>query len=99
MLGKLEVEGAGEVSGFTDPNERNLVSEVSITQPRVFGKGNPIKVQSACIVYEVHALEDGGTSNSNRPVLWGGKKKGRNTMAIEPHCRKRLGGDRLRRRR
>lgn len=44
MLGKLEVAGGGEVSGFTDPNERNLVSEVSVTEPRVFGKGNAIKV-------------------------------------------------------
>lgn len=45
MLGKLEVEGGGELSAFTDPNERNLVAEVSITEPRVFGKGNPIKVK------------------------------------------------------
>lgn len=44
MLGKLEVDGGGEVSSFSDPNERNLVSEVSITEPRVFGEGNPIKV-------------------------------------------------------
>lgn len=44
MLGKLEVEGGGDVSSFTDPNARNLVSEVSITEPRVFGKGNPVKV-------------------------------------------------------
>ncbi|CAM9323832.1 unnamed protein product [Hapterophycus canaliculatus] len=44
MLGKLEVEGGGEVAAFSDPNERNLVAEVSITVPRVYGEGNPIKV-------------------------------------------------------
>ncbi|CAB1117947.1 unnamed protein product [Ectocarpus sp. CCAP 1310/34] len=44
MLGKLEVEGGGEVASFSDPNKRNLVAEVSITEPRVYGKGNPIKV-------------------------------------------------------
>lgn len=44
MLGKLEVEGGQSVSSFSDPNERNLVSEVSITEPRVFGHGNPVKV-------------------------------------------------------
>jgi len=47
MLGKLEVEGGGEISSFSDPNKRNLVSEVSITQPRVYGKGNPVKVGAA----------------------------------------------------
>ena len=52
MLGKLEVEGGAEISAFTDPNERNLVSEVSITEPRVFGKGNPVKVSK-------HALKLG----------------------------------------
>ncbi len=45
MLGKLEVEGGGEISSFSDPNARNLVSEVSITEPRVYGKGNPVKVK------------------------------------------------------
>lgn len=50
MLGKLEVEGGGEVSAFTDPNLRNLVSEVSITEPRVFGKGNPVKVSPLVLV-------------------------------------------------
>lgn len=44
MLGKLEVEGGGEISSFSDPNARNLVSEVSTTQTRVYGKGNPVKV-------------------------------------------------------
>lgn len=44
MLGKLEVEGGRDIFSFTDPNKRNLVSEVSMTKPRVFGKGNPVKV-------------------------------------------------------
>lgn len=44
MLGKIEVDGGAKVSKFSDPNERNLVAEVSITEPRVFGRGNPVKV-------------------------------------------------------
>lgn len=44
MLGKLEVEGGQSVPAFSDPNTRNLVSEVSITEPRVYGVGNPVKV-------------------------------------------------------
>lgn len=44
MLGKLEIEGGEEVAAFSDPNERNLVAEVSITEPRVYGEGNPVKV-------------------------------------------------------
>eukprot|EP00937_MAST-01D_sp_MAST-1D-sp2_P003269 g3269.t1 len=43
MLGKIEVEGAGTVE-FDDPNLRNLVAEVSCSEPRIFGEGNPIKV-------------------------------------------------------
>lgn len=27
-----------------DPNKKHLVGEVSIKEPRVFGKGNPVKV-------------------------------------------------------
>ena len=49
MLGKIEVDGGQEVA-FDDPNIRNLVSEVSITEPRVFGKGNPIKVSPAAVL-------------------------------------------------
>lgn len=45
MLGKIEVDG--QDLAFDDPNVRNLVSEVSITEPRVFGKGNAIKVSAA----------------------------------------------------
>lgn len=59
MLGKLEVEGGGEVSSFSDPNERNLVSEVSIAEPRVFGKGNPVKVrlqQNACFAKAIQIV-------------------------------------------
>lgn len=59
MLGKLEVEGGGEVSELTDPNERNLVSEVSITQPRVFGKGNPIKASQHALNAEARATAVG----------------------------------------
>ena len=44
MLGIIEVEGGAKVSEFSDPNERNLVVEVSITEPRVFGRGIPVKV-------------------------------------------------------
>ena len=29
---------------FEDPNLRNLVAEVSVKEPRVYGAGNPIKV-------------------------------------------------------
>lgn len=50
MLGKLEVEGGESISSFTDPNTRNLVSEVSITEPRVFGKGNPVKVRAFAVL-------------------------------------------------
>lgn len=46
MLGKLEVENGQKILEFVDPNKRNLVSEVSITEPRVFGQGNPIKVST-----------------------------------------------------
>lgn len=49
MLGKLEVEGGEKISAFLDPNKRNLVSEVSITEPRVFGKGNAVKVRAASL--------------------------------------------------
>lgn len=50
MLGKLEVEGGSSVSSFVDPNLRNLVSEVSISEPRVFGRGNPVKVKHVAMV-------------------------------------------------
>ncbi|XP_060733101.1 carbamoyl-phosphate synthase [ammonia], mitochondrial [Tachysurus vachellii] len=42
VLGKIEFEG--QPVEITDPNERNLVSEVSTKEVRVYGKGNPIKV-------------------------------------------------------
>ncbi|CAM9335733.1 unnamed protein product, partial [Discosporangium mesarthrocarpum] len=48
MLGKIEVDGAGTVD-FVDPNKRNLVAEVSLKEPRVFGAGNPIKARSKLI--------------------------------------------------
>ncbi|KAG7330823.1 hypothetical protein KOW79_004792 [Hemibagrus wyckioides] len=42
VLGKIEFEG--QPVEITDPNERNLVAEVSTKEVRVYGKGNPIKV-------------------------------------------------------
>lgn len=39
MLGKIEIEGEDEIE-FDDPNQRNLVEEVSITERGVFGSGD-----------------------------------------------------------
>lgn len=47
MLGRIEVDLSAPPPDFTkmvDPNARHLVGEVSITEPKVYGKGNPIKV-------------------------------------------------------
>ena len=44
MLGRLEVDGAGGELAMQDPNTRNLVDEVSIKAPKVYGAGNPHKV-------------------------------------------------------
>ncbi|KAG7463959.1 hypothetical protein MATL_G00182150 [Megalops atlanticus] len=41
-LGKIEFDG--QPVEITDPNQRNLVAEVSTKETQVFGKGNPIKV-------------------------------------------------------
>uniref|UniRef100_A0A7N8Y7W3 carbamoyl-phosphate synthase (ammonia) n=1 Tax=Mastacembelus armatus TaxID=205130 RepID=A0A7N8Y7W3_9TELE len=42
ILGKIEFDGQSvEIS---DPNQKNLVAEVSTKEIKVFGKGNPIKV-------------------------------------------------------
>ena len=43
ILGKIEFEGQPGVD-FADPNQRNLVAEVSTKDVKVFGKGNPLKV-------------------------------------------------------
>uniref|UniRef100_A0A8C1G0X4 Carbamoyl-phosphate synthase [ammonia], mitochondrial n=1 Tax=Cyprinus carpio TaxID=7962 RepID=A0A8C1G0X4_CYPCA len=42
VLGKIEFDG--QLVEITDPNQRNLVAEVSTKDIQVFGKGNPIKV-------------------------------------------------------
>ncbi|XP_067301197.1 carbamoyl-phosphate synthase [ammonia], mitochondrial [Pseudorasbora parva] len=42
VLGKIEFDG--QPVEITDPNQRNLVAEVSTKHIQVFGKGNPIKV-------------------------------------------------------
>ncbi|KAI2660811.1 Carbamoyl-phosphate synthase [ammonia], mitochondrial [Labeo rohita] len=42
ILGKIEFDG--QPVEITDPNQRNLVAEVSTKEIQVFGKGNPIKV-------------------------------------------------------
>uniref|UniRef100_A0A7M4CD17 Carbamoyl-phosphate synthase [ammonia], mitochondrial n=1 Tax=Oreochromis alcalicus TaxID=40169 RepID=A0A7M4CD17_9CICH len=42
VLGKIEFDG--QPVDITDPNQRNLIAEVSTKEIRVFGKGNPIKV-------------------------------------------------------
>ncbi|XP_059356399.1 carbamoyl-phosphate synthase [ammonia], mitochondrial isoform X1 [Carassius carassius] len=42
VLGKIEFDG--QPVEITDPNQRNLVAEVSTKDIQVFGKGNPVKV-------------------------------------------------------
>ncbi|XP_072541100.1 carbamoyl-phosphate synthase [ammonia], mitochondrial [Salminus brasiliensis] len=42
VLGKIEFEG--QPVDIINPNERNLVADVSTKETQVFGKGNPIKV-------------------------------------------------------
>uniref|UniRef100_A0ABM5FAK9 carbamoyl-phosphate synthase (ammonia) n=1 Tax=Pogona vitticeps TaxID=103695 RepID=A0ABM5FAK9_9SAUR len=42
VLGKIEFEG--QPVEFVDPNERNLIAEVSTKAVKVYGKGNPIKI-------------------------------------------------------
>ncbi|KAL0963732.1 hypothetical protein UPYG_G00310170 [Umbra pygmaea] len=42
VLGKIEFEG--QPVELSDPNQLNIVAEVSTKEIRVFGKGNPIKV-------------------------------------------------------
>ncbi|XP_026231385.1 carbamoyl-phosphate synthase [ammonia], mitochondrial [Anabas testudineus] len=42
VLGKIEFDG--QPVGISDPNQKNLVAEVSTKETKVFGKGNPIKV-------------------------------------------------------
>ncbi|KAE8299438.1 Carbamoyl-phosphate synthase [ammonia], mitochondrial [Larimichthys crocea] len=42
VLGKIEFDG--QPVEITDPNQNNLVAEVSTKETKVFGKGNPIKV-------------------------------------------------------
>ncbi|XP_038576219.1 carbamoyl-phosphate synthase [ammonia], mitochondrial [Micropterus salmoides] len=42
VLGKIEFEG--QPVEISDPNQKNLVAEVSTKEIKVFGKGNPIKV-------------------------------------------------------
>uniref|UniRef100_A0A3Q1FTK8 carbamoyl-phosphate synthase (ammonia) n=1 Tax=Acanthochromis polyacanthus TaxID=80966 RepID=A0A3Q1FTK8_9TELE len=42
VLGKIEFDG--HPVEICDPNQKNLVAEVSTKEIRVFGKGNPIKV-------------------------------------------------------
>ncbi|RXN31386.1 carbamoyl-phosphate synthase [ammonia] mitochondrial [Labeo rohita] len=47
MLTKIirdKIEFDGQPVEITDPNQRNLVAEVSTKEIQVFGKGNPIKV-------------------------------------------------------
>uniref|UniRef100_A0A3P9LNV5 Carbamoyl-phosphate synthase [ammonia], mitochondrial n=2 Tax=Oryzias latipes TaxID=8090 RepID=A0A3P9LNV5_ORYLA len=42
VLGKIEFDG--QPVDITDPNQKNLVAEVSTKETKVFGKGNPVKV-------------------------------------------------------
>ncbi|XP_028847155.1 carbamoyl-phosphate synthase [ammonia], mitochondrial isoform X1 [Denticeps clupeoides] len=42
VLGKIEFDG--QPVELSDPNQRNLVAEVSTKEIKIFGKGNPIKV-------------------------------------------------------
>ncbi|KAI1885288.1 hypothetical protein AGOR_G00218610 [Albula goreensis] len=42
VLGKIEFDG--QPVEISDPNQRNLVAEVSTKETQVFGKGNPLKV-------------------------------------------------------
>ena len=42
ILGKIEFDN--EQIEFDDPNLRNLIGEVSIKEPRVYGEGNPVKI-------------------------------------------------------
>ncbi|XP_035605592.1 carbamoyl-phosphate synthase [ammonia], mitochondrial [Oncorhynchus keta] len=42
VLGKIEFEG--HPIEISDPNQQNILAEVSTKETRVFGKGNPIKV-------------------------------------------------------
>ena len=50
LRARIELEPAftlgGEVEppAFVDPNERNLAAEVSVKEPRIYGKGNKFKV-------------------------------------------------------
>jgi len=45
MVGRIEVDlDAPPPTSWANPNERHLVAEVSITEPKVYGKGNPIKI-------------------------------------------------------
>eukprot|EP00957_Ditylum_brightwellii_P063488 4819537-Ditylum_brightwellii.AAC.1 len=47
LLGRIEIDLDAPVPDFTkmqDPNARHLVGEVSVKEPKVYGKGNPIKV-------------------------------------------------------
>jgi len=45
MVGRIEVDlDAAPPTDWTNPNMRHLVAEVSITEPKTYGKGNPIKI-------------------------------------------------------
>lgn len=44
MLGRIEIDGKGGDLALADPNLRNLVDEVSVKNPVVYGAGNPYKV-------------------------------------------------------
>jgi len=45
MVGRIEVDlNAPPPSSWENPNMRHLVAEVSITEPKVYGKGNPTKI-------------------------------------------------------
>mmetsp|Transcript_28128 Transcript_28128/g.59386 ORF Transcript_28128/g.59386 Transcript_28128/m.59386 type:complete len:1531 (+) Transcript_28128:110-4702(+) len=45
MVGRIEVDlDAPPPSSWENPNMRHLVAEVSITEPKVYGQGNPIKI-------------------------------------------------------
>lgn len=47
MVGRIEVDmskSAPDFSTIGNPNERHLVAEVSLKEPKVYGAGNPIKI-------------------------------------------------------
>lgn len=70
MLGKLIVQG-GDVE-FADPNERNLVAEVSSGQPESYGKGKKrlLLIDCGCKFNIIRSLVARGVSVKTVPWDW-----------------------------